>query len=242
MVTLEHPPLRWVTEQLRFTAFTINPELRPKIRDCWRALSDGQEPDTVTDEVSKQRALCQGPIDGVRLAVSVQGTRLDILQSRRPEESPPAPIDEGLKQFSRIVQRWCKRPTAQIQRLAFGAILLQAVHPRIEGCRDFLGQHLPVRMADVGLQDFVLRFNRPRTSQAVNGLHVNQVLTWSIAKVQTVTVGPSSSTSATGFAAQLSIDVNSDAERRDLLDPGSLSRLFQEFAGLGAGIARKGGI
>ena len=136
-----------------------------------------------------------------------------------------------------------------IQRLAFGAVLLQPVDNQQKGYRQ-LAAYLPsLQLALEGATDFFYQINRARPSHSgVPNLKINRlskwsVYSWAMAEAE-VSLAPETRfrVRQKGAACRLELDINTHPDFLGDLPQEQLSHIFEELLSLGQEIAREGDI
>jgi hypothetical protein len=241
--------LEWLAESARLTAFlTVNPTFED-LSGSWKALV-GDEPDTVEVKPKERTVQESGPFHEVVLTFRhVFPGRVDwmIHPSEMVSESwaPVGKFPDGIQFFVDLMKRWLAT-TAEIQRLAFGAVLISPVSSRDEGYARLSGC-LPFKV-DLDSRNFMYQINRRRNSRlGIPGLEINRLLKWSCLErrmAQFVVSGTETATeeSPSKFAVRLEADINTVPEYPKSLERQNLPGLFGEFVDLGAEIAEKGDI
>ena len=198
----------------------------------------------------------EGPFEGGKLVLRVEPTRIDWLFTpigqREPELEgipPVGPFPHLLDAFLRVMRRWFELETCPpVQRLAFGAILLQRVEDRQTGYRQIAAYLPSIQLDPEGSSDFSYQINRPRESASgVSGLRINRLSKWSVASwlSQELSIRPESVRHSRGqpfFACRLEVDVNTAQDFQDELSRAQLPRIFQELVDLGQEIVNRGDI
>jgi hypothetical protein len=249
------PGVDWQTMLLRFTAFPSEPITTLPVGTWERVI--GQPP---TSQLSQPRAgelLEEGPLDLGSLRFSASTNRIEWLLtdskelSLLPDDFPVfGSFAETLNMFQLQVSSWLADSRPQLQRIAFGAILLERVKTREEGYIQ-LDRCLPsVNIDTTGSTDLLYQINRPRTSVVgIPGLKVNRLSKWAVATWSLVNVPLNralhtalATITPEGYALQLELDINTDANNRNDLDPDRLIPMFNELVELGEEIAYMGDI
>ena len=249
--------LSWQAESLRLTAFT-NEEAQPDRFKFWKDLV-GQLPD-VSNWQRKQGILREeGPFEDRKLISVVQPFRFDWLlaagdreqeneEEEKQREGPilqVEPFDESLELFLPLMINWLEGSDS-INRIAFGAILLQPIKNRQDGYRR-VGEYLPsLRLDPEGSSDFFYRINRPRASKSgIPDLKINRLSKWSVAhrRETFTTITPEAARHSTGqgyFACRLELDINTPPGFQGELPSEQLPDIFRELVELGKEIAAEG--
>lgn len=241
----------WQVEQLRLTAFPV--ELVPtRGLDWWESLSHAPAVSR-TERPAEGVLVEQGPFSpeagpNVLLTLEVGPMRIDWRLSFGGERADPnqPPIigsfSTVLAPFASLTRTWLQRAPA-IQRLALGAILLAPVENTKAGYAR-LATFLPFDL-DPNSSDFLYQINRPRPAQALDGLEINRLSKWSVARMQSLrlAIGPASPTVEAVdvlTASRLEFDVNTSPKWETALPSEALPALLDELVGLGQEIAAKG--
>jgi len=238
----------WLAESLRLTVFTTAEPALADLSGSWKALI-GDEPDTV-EAKPKDRVLKEsGPFREAFLTFRHLPQRIDWIL--RPSEvvsetwrTIGAFADETLP-FIELMKKWLAA-SPEIQRLAFGAVLMDLVSDHDEGYTK-VSAYLPFNV-DLGARNFMYQINRRRGSRlGVPGLEINRLSKWSCAELRTAQLVIGETTmvnddSPSRVAVRLEVDINTVPEYPNPLDPGNLADLFGECVDLGAEIAEKGDI
>ena len=170
----------------------------------------------------------------------------------RAEVSDPTQVPSlgvavaAIDQFSQLTRRWLDtRP--EVLRIAFGAVLIRPVASREEAYA-LIAQEVPgLRLDTPGCADLLYQINRPRESQVQPGLRVNRLAKWAavqgtLAQFSLSTAAPAISMRAVHIFERLELDMNTAAERSEVLPADGLGALFHELVGLGLEVAREGDI
>ena len=211
----------------------------------------GSSPESINERPRDQILQEEGPAGGNRLLLATQSQRLDwnIVPSLPANAGATellflADIDQALS----LVQGELEvsaRLVQQIDRLAFGAILLQQVDNMSDGMR-CLSKYLP--FLDLERRegtDLLYQINRRRRSYHVPHVLVNRLSRWSLEYAQSgaLVVAPARrprlETSEPQTVVKLVLDVNTAPENNAI----SLDRmpiLLAEFLGFAKEIATRG--
>lgn len=252
----ERPPITaWLAQTLRLTAF---PSPVAEIADptWWNDLV-GEPPETRVSHPRKGEQREEGLFEGEKLTLRVQPTRIDWLfasaddQERQLEGIPTVgPFLDSVDIFFSLMRHWFELEACPaVQRLAFGAVLLQPVENREAGYRK-LSPYLPfVELDPKGSSDFSYQINRPRDSKLrIPDLTINRLSKWSVATMRGVglSLSPASVVDyALGeafFACRLELDINTAQDFQEEISPEQLPAVFQELVDLGREIASEGDI
>ena len=235
----------WLVKQLRLTAFPAPGGPGTALARDWWVGTTGQPPESVQEEPQKGSIQLQGMHDNGQLVMRVDAERLDISKLFRWPPDVPSSVPEYSKArgaFVELASRWLQLATCpQIQRLAFGVVVVNTRSSNLEDCRGVVGHYLPaIDMASVELRDFLFQGNRRRSSDVMQDVEVNRLAKWGINTVQEVMV-PSAGGAVEqriGFIPRLELDINSDS--RAVLRGNRLVQLFEEFANLADQIVEHG--
>lgn len=246
----------WTTELLRLTVFRF-PGVDIASERWWSDVAGG-EPDNVVSKPRTGIYRADGPFGSGQLVLSIDPTRIDWLYAvRQSEESGGEDLFPALgeyreqhKLFSRAVLPWLVA-CPPLTRVAYGTVLLELVNDKSAGYRR-LGEFLQnVRLDPDNSSDFSYQINRPRPSQAVQGLTINRLSKWSVMRrsIGQLTVNPATGL-ALGMAAppyiadacRLELDVNTDASTTEELPHGELPSIFDELQRLANEIASIGDV
>ncbi|MCI0545791.1 MAG: hypothetical protein L0027_00725 [Candidatus Rokubacteria bacterium] len=132
--------------------------------------------------------------------------------------------------------------------MAFAGVLLQSVENHDGGYR-LLDRYLPHVVLDPEASDFSYQINRPRLSSApVNGLRINRLMKWSVARVQRMSISPGTERATVAplgpmqFACRLEFDVNTASDNERTLPASSIPAILDELIGLAQEIASQGDV
>lgn len=244
----------WQVETLRLTAFP-SPAAQVTEPTWWTDLV-GEPPETRILHPRKGGWQEKGPFKGGKLVLRVQPNRIDWLftpvndQEQEVESFPTiGSFPESLDVFLPLMVRWFDLETCPpVQRLAFGAVLLQPVEDRQAGYRQ-ISPYLPsVQLDPEGSSDFSYRINRPRdSSSGIIGLRINRLSRWSVAtwRAAEFSVGPALVGYFPGeehYACRLELDINTVPDFQGELHREQLPQIFEELVDVGKEIATEGDI
>jgi hypothetical protein len=249
----------WRVETLRLTVFASKiPDI--DTIDWWEKLVN-EPPETKTVQPRSGTLQEVGAIKNglCNLSLECQAQRIDwhltpiVKADEQISEFPSfAGMSEGLDLFQELLEPWLSDRSPEANRIAFGAILTQAV-PTKEAGYELLGHHLPsVKLDPIGSSDLVYQINRPRTSHCnVPGLQVNRLSRWTVARLSGVmvqlSVGGKMSPQVvqarnTVYVERVELDVNTFRESEDPLPADKRVAIFKELIELGVEIASKGDV
>jgi hypothetical protein len=258
-MNVTHPPLsEWQVEVLRLTGFP-SPAAYVQPNSWWHELTN-ESPETRTSQLRTGGFKEEGAYGRGKLILAVEPTRIDWLLATVADEKPEAQGFRSLGQFTQtlesfqgLMERWFELTTFPLmQRLAFGAILLQPTESLQEGYRQ-LGIYLSnfVKIDHERSSDFLYRINRRRNSRiGIAGLQINRLSTWSVASASLVEFSAAALASGsvrsipglTLFACRLEVDMNTAAEFAGEFSAEQARRIFQELVELGREIVQEGDI
>jgi hypothetical protein len=255
-INVERPPLSaWQVEALRLTGFP-SPAARVQPESWWRDVTN-ESPEIRTSQLKTGGLKDEGTYGRGKLTLAVAPTRIDWILTTVADEKPEAPgfrhlgqFIQTLESFQCLMERWLEFTAFPLmQRLAFGAVLLQPVESLQEGYRQ-LGMYLPfVKLDPEPSSDFLYRINRSRNSSiGIDGLQINRLSTWSVASTALVEFSAAalargairSIPGLTLFACRLEVDINTAAEFPGEFSAEQSRRIFHELIDLGREIAQEG--
>lgn len=248
------PPLTaWQAESLRMTAF-YNPQNKVSASSWWNEIVGG-EPETRIFRPKEGIQREDGPFGQGKLILTVEPVRIDwshIIVSDRESQAGGIPtlgsFPDSLDKFIPLMKQWFELETCPpVQRLAFGAILLQPVENLQVGYRQ-LSLYLQryVQLDPEGSSDFLYSINRSRDSACgVEGLRINRLSKWSVASLKSfgLSIPPTSLMYFPGpeqFACRLELDINTVPDFPGEFSQEELPKIFQELVDFGKEIAEKG--
>lgn len=238
----------WQVQVLRLTAFPVA-ELPIEENSWWIDLVK-EPPETRTIRLRYASLREEGSYAGGKLSLKVDPQRVDwLLEPIEGTEEDPLPMigvfPEVLSRFEDLAIRWLKSDSClPIQRLAFGAVLLQPVKSREAGYRE-LSQYLPFEVDAENSSDLLYQINRPRDSHVgIEELKINRISKWSVSAMQLLRFSPPRVGAAKlgNFACRLELDINTAAEFQGELSHKKLADIFRELVKLGEEIAAEGDI
>ena len=248
------PPVsQWQTQLVRLTAFpTAAAELQEL--NWWKELI-GNHPEVRESRPSKGELRESGPFDEGKLLLQVQPLRVDWHFMKSDEEESDLLIPsigsfvEVADKFIKLMLAWLGPTTVlPLQRIAFGAVLLQPVESHVLGY-EALQKYLHSVKLSVDSTDFVYQINRPRSSHigSLPDRKLNRLSKWSCAAFQRARyqLGPEGARSVIGqkeYACRLELDINTSQEFKAELPSSVFSALLPELFTLAKEIAEKGDI
>lgn len=242
----------WQVQTLRLTAFP-SPSASVSEPDWWHELL-GEPPEKRVSRPKRGGQQEEGSFGGGRLILRLDAARIDWLLTTTADQDEAnegiqtiGALDDLLGRFRELMLRWLAKGPP-LQRLAFGAVLLQVVENRQKGFQ-LLARYLPALQLEAeGSSDFLYRINRPRGScTGIQGLSINRLATWYVAtwKTTAVSLGPDAVQVLPGlerFTCNLELDINTGPEFQAELSGEQLTSVFQEVVEFGLEIARQGDV
>lgn len=247
------PIAAWDAESLRLTAF---PAPASPVEDVgwWESLM-GAPPEVEVVRPREGRRRVEGAFEGGRLIVEITPARIDLRVIPSLEQEAKTigfftigKFTEILASFTQIVTRWLDLESCpEIQRIAFGPILLFPMDSRASGYRQ-LAAYLPsVNMDPDHATDFLYQINRARDSgTGITNLRINRLSKWSVASISAagLVLEPTQilyqEVPREYFACRLELDVNTAPGRREPLPRETVSNVWQELLNLGREIVIEG--
>ncbi|HUS59174.1 MAG TPA: hypothetical protein VM141_11020 [Planctomycetota bacterium] len=250
----------WEAGSLRLTVFTSVPVEASK--HAWWADLVGQLPEREVTHPRQASYAEEGPLTlsetvKGKLVLRVQPVRVDwmlVPMDGETEELERIPtlgsFSEAAREFTELMHPWLSRTDIpDLNRMAFGAVLVQHVPDRETGYRkmaEFLKQSVNV---DVESSDLTYTINRPRPSGCgIGDMQVNRLSKWLVAARRRITAMQTPkeikpvSIGATYFDLCLDLDINSSAEFQSVIPVDKREALLREFVHLAEEIASKGDI
>ena len=233
----------WQVENLRITAFPEN-NASVSAPALWERYI-GEEPDDTriqrggleTREVEYKNG---------RILLIKWPDRIEWRYLAKQDDTDPLrlPIIGSLKDeldvIVKLAKKWLNSSDMfQLNRLAFGAVLLNPVESMLEGYES-LREFLPFLNSE-NLNDFNYQVNRRRNSKIVRDVSVNRLTRWSVFSLKQLDFTQGRSTDL-DFASRLELDINTLPERISSLPSESLVSLFDELVQMGLELSKKGDI
>lgn len=245
----------WQAESLRVTAF---PGPSAQVNDLnWWIEVIGEPPETRISKPRLGEYREEGYLEPGRLVLHLQPGRIDwhfiALQSEEQvgeKVEPLGPFQEILDVFLQPIARWFTLDTfIPVQRLAFGAVLLQPVKDKHAGYTK-LSPYLPsVKIDSVNSSDFLYQINRRRNSRTtMPDLSINRLSKWSLRRFHSsfLKIGPTQpgiiKTGSQSYDCRLELDINTNPDFEGEFDKQKVQEVFDELVALGIEIAREGDI
>lgn len=245
---------RWQVQVLRLTAFP-SPAAQFVEPKWWKDLL-GTEAETRNTRPARGELTEQGPFDKGTLTLQISPLRIEwnlASNLRLDLDDFPLPAlgsfsDVG-DRFLKLMATWLSPLTVPpLQRLAFGAVLLQSVDGHDEGYT-LLSKYLPAVDLSVNSSDFLYQINRPRSSKVLQMKthRINRLTKWACVSMQRsiIELHGGMGTSTLGdprYACSLELDISTSGDFKGELPKEVLEQVFREQYDLGKEIASKGDV
>jgi hypothetical protein len=228
----------WQVESFRATFFPTM-ESGADWAQMWPA-SIGVEAESQVRRAALRLTVQEGMWNGLKLTVSTQPERTDIIVSRGDVEGASWPtigtFDEVLEKFKQLLPSYFGR---QIARVAFGADLLREAADKESAYRE-IAAYLPSVKIDPETRDFIYQINRQKRSKHANVL-INRLNNWSVIGLHRLMINAGTFVqSEESFACKLLLDCSSDAHNLGPFNEELTLRLFFELVEQGRDIAEYG--
>lgn len=248
----------WKAESVRLTAFPMPPFSPEKV--TWWTDMAGLPPETQVSQPRIGGLKEEGAWEQGRLCLEMQPNRIDwhflpVVTDDAGEKGVPVigPFPDAVLKFIDMGRRWLAAPTTpKIQRLAFGAVLLQPVPDRKSGYMKMANYLKGSVTVDVDhSSDLTYSINRPRPSGAgVPKLDVNRLSKWSVMIWSrllhiiplTTTVDRKCTTGSQWYTCRLELDISTAADFPEPMPLDKLEPVWDELVDLGKEIAEQGDI
>lgn len=242
----------WYVEMLRVTAFSADTSVIET--EWWEKLMPKEPPEKRLSRPKEKIYRDEGAFEKGKLILNITVPRTDWLYTaadlNKDKELPI--IDQFNKignNFYKLIKDWLRICTP-VNRLAFGAILLQPVENKEEGYNRMSQYLTHIQLDPVSSSDFLYQINRPRQSDYVDHLSVNRLSKWSVVTLRTLHFQldsndrtASSVSSYNGSSAcRLEIDINTSQEFSGEFSEEELLKLFDELIALANEISVYGDI
>ena len=244
-------PNEWDTKLLRFTGFLL-PGTEIQDTEWWNSVVR-EPPDN--RQIQEKRRLSQniGRFEEGNLTLKSESFRIDWLYQAvdNPEELDMrgvlGPFNDALQVFQEAVYKWFSSGNfPSLQRVAFGAILLQPVETREIGYARLSKYLKSVNIDPKGSRDFLYRINRRRDSSTnIADLRVNRLATWSVNTERLVEFDFHHEEKYSGqetFACNLEVDISTVPDPKRKFNASECRNIFDELAQLGIEISQQGDI
>ena len=242
----------WDVESLRLTAFPI-PASPIEDVGWWESLM-GEPPEVEVVRPREGGKRMEGTFEHGRLVIQTSPARIDLLAIPSPAQEATSgflkigKFEQILGRFDEVMHRWLTLDSCpEIQRVAFGAVLLSPVDSKVSGYRQ-LAAYLPsVTIDPEHSTELFYQINRPRESATgIPDLKINRLSKWSVAQISTagLVLEPARilyhDVPQGYLACRLELDINTAAERREPLPREIVSNVWQELLNLGREIVIDG--
>jgi hypothetical protein len=235
----------WQTQLIRLTAFPLYND-RAKEEVWWERIL-GAPADARTVKSRENLFQDEGEFESGHLALSIRPGRVDWIWTVDALADLGAAgiptlgsFPQALRLFRSKLDAWLDI-APPIVRLAFGVILDQSAQDK-KSTYELLQEYLPaVKLSPDNSGDFLYQINRPRKSQVLPGYTINRLSKWMGMR------GVISNANEKGLlnmkelsVARLEIDVNSNLEGNEPIDPVKIRPLLVELVSLTEEIVRIG--
>lgn len=236
----------WQAESLRVTAFPMNTS-EVSAEAIWETCT-GKEPDETRIQRDGTETREVGHGNG-RLFLVKQIDRLDWRYHVQPEEGEDPPdypvigsLDSELNIIVELAKTWINSESMiPIKRLAFAAVLLLPVESAGNGY-EVLRTLLPT-VNHENIKDLNFQVNRPRESNAIDGISINRLARWSVARFRFLATNLQMiSSEDEKSACRLEFDVNTSAQQTAAFAPSLLPDLVDELVGTGLELSQRGDV
>lgn len=236
----------WKVESLRITAFPVDIS-DVSAEAIWETCT-GKKPDETRIQRDGTETREVGHGNG-RLFLVKQLDRLDWRYHEQQEEGeypPDYPIigslDSELNSFVELAKTWIiSESMIPIKRLAFAAVLLFPVESAGNGY-EVLRVFLPT-VNHENIKDLNFQVNRPRESNAVEGISINRLARWSVARFRFLATNLQMiSSEDEKSACRLEFDVNTSVQQTSAFTPDSLPDLVDELVNIGLELSERGDV
>lgn len=247
--------MEWQVGDLRLTAFPEQP-LKVQGNEWWEKIVR-EAPESSTFNRKSGVLSERGPFESGVLSLNIHPLRIDwhltkVQPNEIPEEEIPTVggFSDTSESFARLMQKWLERNCPELDRLAFGAILLWPVQSRQAGY-ERLANYLPnVKFDPEGSSDFMYQINRPRNSNLdIPDLKINRLSKWSVLVYMSAMIKLDAKSYRSVqydtpeiYACRLDMDINTAADFRGPLPKDKLGKIFEELVAIGQEITKKGDI
>ena len=249
----------WEARSLRLTVFTSVP-VEASTQPWWADLV-GKLPEREVTLPRQASHTVEGPVDLTetvkgKLALRVEPVRVDWTfapadgEADEPRQTPTlGSFSEAAREFMKLVSRWLTRTDIpDMNRMAFGAALIQHLPDRETGYRKMAEYLKPSVEVDEKSSDLTYTINRPRPSQCgMQDMQVNRLSKWLVAIRRTMLVTsneipPALLRGTPYFDLCLDLDINSSAEFQGVIPVDKRGALLNEFVDLAEEIAVRGDV
>lgn len=240
---------KWLATSLRMTVFTIGENEFDS--EFWWASVVGHDPDEKHEDNNNQKVTYQGSFEKGKLILEIYriDNRVNWLYSPNEAQFVLAgkmpilgPFLQMADRFAEYMHKWLSQEIPQINRIAFGAIVVRPADSRAQSYQ-MLSEYLGIDFDVSSTSDLMYRINRRRVSDAVNGVTINRVATWSSHdfNVELANQFGHLIKHFSHYNCRLELDINNVPSQPNL-DHSHLFRLFNEFIVLGKELSEKGDV
>lgn len=245
----------WEAESIRLTAFPMQVSPVEDV-DWWESLM-GKPPETEVVHPREGGKRVEGAFETGKLIIQTTPARIDLRVIPPPEQGGTTArfltigkFTVMLESFAEIASGWLDLDSCpEIQRIAFGAVLVSPTDSRASGYRK-LQAYLPsVNMDPDHATEFLYQINRARDSATgIANLRINRLSKWSVASMSTagLVIQPTQILHQENlqeyFACRLELDINTIPDRREPLPHKKLPSIFRELMDFGKEIVIAGDI
>ena len=240
----------WQAESLRVTVFPTE-DFQAEESDWWQELV-GSQPDKRTKFPARGAYRDEGKIDDRVLRLEVERDRIDWHCGPVYQEADIGSMKtlgefvQSIEQFVKFLSDWLDPSSCPpVQRLAFGAILLQPADSRESGYK-MLDSYLPsVSIDPHDSSELFYQINRPRrcSLDGLDNFRINRMSKWYLASLSfgRLEAGRIAGLTATQRSAcRLELDISTDKEFDGRLP--TPSKILDFLVDLGKEIAERGDI
>ena len=246
-------PEVWRAQNLRLIAFPTQPQYGVA-QNWWHDLT-GANPENILDRPQKHEREESGTFDGHILALGIDLLRIQWAVIPRVDtdkieiaDQPTilGPFVDRQAWFRDLMDQWLQH-CPPINRLAFTASLMQPVENQKAG-HEMLDRYL--RWVDIDPQssEFLYRINRRANSAVVQGLDLNRLSTWVVAKFAVFDPTKDAGGQPQGrdsmwdewIACAVELDINTAPEFQKELPRANLAAIFGELIDAGLHLATHG--
>lgn len=226
----------WQCEQIRATFFHAGKADEFNIEQIWKEVELAEPEFDEKQNNLRSRTLRVTKADGLQqLSLTSTPNRLDWILNQATEKK--------LIDAEKLIEEYFLPHIAamsnnerQYIRLAFGALVGFDVANREEGYSKISALVPSLNVGNPAeVRDLLLQINRPHKSVAVDGISLNRLMRWSVAKTSIIKIttagGPAQATSEGDdqHFARLELDINTDPETKDIFKAEKIAALFKEF-------------
>lgn len=245
----------WFVQSLRVTVFPFAPIEAGRV--AWWEEIIGQPPQDISTRPREGKAHAEGVWRNAILSLEIEPLRVDWRIQISPasqEEHEGLPVigrfEDLVQEFYKLTSDWLSS-VGPVQRIAFGAQLLEPANDKVEGYKKLAGYLTDIKIDAEGSREFLYRINRQRNSSSgIDGLVINRLSTWAVLTFRQFALEmlPESGGRAIPVgmeplsACRVELDINSSADFRGEIPGDALPGLFGELIELAKEITEKGDI